>query len=248
MNIREMQYRFGIHLNQFGEGLALNSDDMDYWLNKAQIDLVKSIYNGITADRKGFEQSQKRTDDLRVLLKRAHEISTTYVNDLNASEGFKVDRAVFPNDYMFLISNKSLIHYNHPTINWTTSNNKRVSVTFTPRVVSNRVSQSDDIYTLLDDPFNTTKVTSPLIVISTDGINVFTDKTFIVDKIIIDYIKKPVRLNIKGNISCELPEHLHEDIIQRAADLFLNNTRQLKQRLQRETPASGQQQNIENDE
>ena len=249
MNIREMQYALGQHMNQFGEALQLNSDDIQYWLNKAQLDLVKAIYNGMTKDRRGFEQSQKRTDDLRVLVKRAEELNTTFENKIDATENYYVDKANFPNDYMFLISNKSAVQYRFPYIEFILSgNNKRIPIVFTDRIVSNRISQSDDIYKLLEDPFNKPKVTSPIAVISENTIRVFTDKTFVVDKVIIDYIKKPVRMNIKDNISCELPEHLHEDIIQRASDLFLSNTRELKQRLQRETPASNQELKEEDNE
>ena len=246
MTIKEMQYRFGIHLNQFGEGLKLNSDDIEYWLNKGQLDLIKNKYNGLNQEQRGFEQSQQRIDDLRVLIKRGYEINISYVNTDN--DDFYIDRGEFPNDHLFLISSKSQVRYNRPEISFIVTNNKRVSSTYTQRLSKNRFSQSDDIYTLLEDPFNTTKPESPLLVIGDKYIYAYTNKEFIINKIFIDYLRIPNRMSIKGNISSELPEHLHEDIIQRAADLFLNNTRQLKQRLQRETPTSNQELNEQNDE
>lgn len=241
MNIREMQYAFGQQMNQFNEALALNSDDIQYWLNKGQLDLVKKKYNGITQDRRGFEQSQKRIDDLRVLLKRDEELETKYDDKVSGTEGFYVDRADFPNDYMFLIAHKSVVRYRFPNITFSTLGDKRVTSDSSSTIVFNRFSQSDDIYKLLDDPFNTTKIGSPIAVVNDNSIQVFTDDKFIVDKVIIDYLKIPRRMNIRDNVDSELPEHLHEDIIQRAVDLFLNNTRELKQRLQRETPASNQE-------
>lgn len=246
MNIREMQYNFGVHLNQFGEALSLNSDDIEYWLNKGQLDLIKNKFNGANQEQRGFEQSQQRIDDLRQLIIRNHEITVT--NSVSNDANFFTDRGQLPVNQLFLISSKSQVRFNRPTITVTITNNKRIAGTHTERISKNRVSQSDDIYTLLGDPFNTTKIESPLIVIGDQFIYAYTDKSFIIYKIFIDYIRMPNKLSIKGNVSSELPEHLHEDIIQRAADLFLNNTRQLKQRLQRETPTSDQNLNEQNDE
>lgn len=241
-----MQYRFGIQLNQFNSALDLNSDDIEYWLNKAQLDIVKNRYKGLTRDKRAFEQSQERVDDLRVLLKRDVELDTLYDDAMSATTGFFVDKADLPVNYMFLIAHKSLVFYNYPSIDFTISElDKRESATYSEKIVFNQVVQSDDIYKLLDDPFNTTKITSPLSIINEDNIQIFTNNKFIVDKVIIDYLKLPVRMSIENNIDSELPEHLHEDIIQRAADMFLNNTRQLKQRLQRETPTSDQELNNE---
>lgn len=245
MNIQEMQYEFGIQMNQFNVPLELTSDDIQYWLNKAQIDLVKERYNGTNRQGRGFEQSQERIDDLRVLVERNIEIDTTYKEDSGTTD-FEADQIVFPNDYMFLISQKSKVIYNYPEIDWTKNAQGKREGNGTLKVVHNRVSQSDDIYNLLSDPFNKPKPSSPIAVIADENIYVFTDKTFIVDRVLIDYLRLPKEMSIKKGTpdgDCELPSHLHKDIIQRAVDAFLNNTRELKQRLQRETPVANEQQN-----
>lgn len=260
MNIREMQYLFGIQLNQFNTALQLESDDIQYWLNKAQEDFVKTRYNGINADRKGFEQSQQRIDDLRVLIESNKKLDAKWLK-YDTLDGFYVDSVLLPNDYMFLLNQKSIIKFNPCSIKFTipspsspleaTSVVKRepgAETEVTLSVQSNRYAQTHTIHNLLSDPFNTTKSTSPISVIHGDRIDVYTDKTFIVDKVIIDYLRLPRRLNIKNNISCELPEHTHKEIIQLAVDSFLQNTRELKQRLQRETPTADRTQNIEENE
>lgn len=246
MDIKQMQYEFQMQMNQFNDALQLDSDDVEYWLNKAQIDLVKERYNGYNRLRRGFEQSQERIDDLQVLIRRDVELDAKHQPNLSGTTGFEADRVSFPNDYMFLISHKSKIFYNYPELNWTKITNKREvdpSADSTEKIVHNRIAQSDDIYRLLSDPFNRPKPSSPISVIADEDIYVFTDKTFIVDKVLIDYIKYPTDMSIEYHISCVLPEHLHKDIIQRAVDAFLNNTRELKQRLQQETPIANRQQN-----
>ena len=242
MNIQQMQYEFGIQMNQFDTPIELSSDDIEYWLNKAQIDLVKERYNGINRQRRGFEQSQERIDDLRVLIERNKELDTSYKKDSGTTD-FEADKVLFPKDYMFLISQKSKVKYNYPEIDWTENAEGKREGNGTLKVVHNRVSQSDDIYNLLSDPFNKPTPSSPIAVISDESIYVFTDKTFIVDKMLIDYLRLPREMNISKEVDCELPSHLHKDIIQRAVDAFLNNTRELKQRLQRETPTANNQQN-----
>ena len=82
----------------------------------------------------------------------------------------------------------------------------------------NRYSQLDDIYTLLKDPFNKTKHTSPLTTIVGRSIDVYTDETFYVPKIKITYIKRPRRIsNTTGStVACELAEHTHQEVVDMA--------------------------------
>ena len=77
----------------------------------------------------------------------------------------------------------------------------------------NRYSQLDDIYTLLKDPFNTTKHTSPLTTIVGHNIDIYTDETFYIPKVKLTYIKKPRSINSSPGfvIACELADHTHQE-------------------------------------
>ena len=77
----------------------------------------------------------------------------------------------------------------------------------------NKFIQQDDIFKLLDDPFNTTKHTSPLTTMRGDYIDVYTSDIFIIDKVKITYIRKPQQISLPLGISCELPEHTHQEIV-----------------------------------
>jgi len=84
----------------------------------------------------------------------------------------------------------------------------------------NKYVQLDDIYTLLDDPFNTTKYTKPLMTIRDNFLDIYTDNTFVVNKVKITYIRKPVTvvhatsaLATAGAVDCDLPQHTHQEII-----------------------------------
>lgn len=96
-------------------------EEIDHELNLAVTRFIKQRYNP-TSNRlnKGFEQSQKRIDDLRALVVDS-QISTynhgvladslgKYVYTANKTNIY-VDRVTLPLDYMFLIGVRGIIHY-----------------------------------------------------------------------------------------------------------------------------------------
>jgi hypothetical protein len=92
----------------------------------------------------------------------------------------------------------------------------------------NKYVQLDDIYTLLDDPFNTTKYNKPLMTIRDNFLDIYTDDTFIVNKVKITYIRKPVTvvhadsaLATSGAVDCDLPQHTHQEIIELTVNSIL---------------------------
>ena len=99
-------------------------------------------------------------------------------------------------------------HYEQDT------NSKRVATNATKREPStNRFSQQDDIFKLLEDPFNTTKHTSPLSTIRGNFIDVYASAIFIIDTVKITYIRNPTLISLSLGVSCELPEHSHQEIV-----------------------------------
>ena len=80
-------------------------------------------------------------------------------------------------------------------------------------VAFNKFVQQDDIFKLLEDPFNTTKHTSPLTTIRGSYIDIYTSDIFIIDKVKITYIRKPKDISLSLDTSCELPVHTHREIV-----------------------------------
>lgn len=234
----EMQRAFGIEINQFSDALIPDSVDIFYWLNKSQLEFIMNNLSGRNQDRAAFEQNQQLYDHFRPLVTKNHVIQAQYVSSGSAIEGFFVDRLALPEDYMYLISSRSAVKYNKNGIVFAIDQGKRVPADEfqNPQVFihPNRVSQSDDIYQLLNDPFNKTSYASPLTDLHNKHIDIYTDDTFIVDSGLINYIRKPA--SIARGTTCELADYLHPKIVEGAVSLFLNNTRNLKERLQREAP------------
>jgi hypothetical protein len=244
MNTLEMQYSFGIQINQFDTPLELTSDDIFYWLNKSQERLVKDRFTGKRLNV-GFEQSFDLIADIQNLIERNRQDMTTYSPEYNVDE-FSADKITLPSNYLYLINHRCVTYVKYPEIIWTLNENTNRREPEAAAKLHSRggnFTQLSDIFTVLDDPFNTTGATSVVTTISGNDIVAYTDKTFVVKEIIIDYIRVPKKLSLNTNdnvttTTSELPEHLHKEIIELAVDLFLQNTRQLKQRLQLETPTA----------
>jgi len=98
------------------------------------------------------------------------------------------------------------------------------SNTVTEDTVLNKFSQQDDIYRLLDDPFNSTTHTSPLTTIRGNFIDIYTNAIFITSSAKITYLRKPQPISLSLGYNCELPDHTHEEVIAMAASSILEES------------------------
>ena len=92
---------------------------------------------------------------------------------------------------------------------------RRVATTLdiNTNTVGNTFVQHDDIFTLLNDPFNTTKHTDPLTTIRGNNIDIYTNAIFIIDAVKITYIRNPKKISLSLGIDCELPDHTHQTVV-----------------------------------
>jgi len=100
MTDRSMQIEFERRLQLMDPELMrtskLTSDTIFSFLNEAIDKFYKTRYSGINHKAEGFEQSQKRIDDLRNLIKTA-----TYNIEINNNDN--VYSVELPNDYTLLL-------------------------------------------------------------------------------------------------------------------------------------------------
>ncbi len=75
-------------------------------------------------------------------------------------------------------------------------------------------AQHDDIYALLDDPFNKTDYDLPFYNIEESYLDIYTTNMFIAKKAIIKYLRKPIAISYNLGVGCELPFHTHEEIVE----------------------------------
>lgn len=210
-------------------------EEIDYYLNESIKEFVRNTFDGITIDRKGFEQSQRRIDELAPLYVKDTELDAEYLG--SPLDGFHIDQVDLPDNYMYLVSHRSLIQYQRTVSNpWgTTVGSSRTTTgeNIVEKKVFNRTAQSDDVYRLLKDPYSTTYHKEPLIDINDNHINVYTNDNFVVKKVIINYIKEPATVKNDtetpgNNVNCDLPGHVHNEIVRNTVGQIIAHVRQLQ--------------------
>ena len=81
--------------------------------------------------------------------------------------------------------------------------------------------QHDDLFAVLDDPFSTTKKSSPLYTIQENFVDLHTKQEFIPQDIFIKYLRRPALMSYSRGIGSELPEHTHDEIVEMAVKSIL---------------------------
>ena len=81
--------------------------------------------------------------------------------------------------------------------------------------------QHDDLYALLDDPFNTTSYDKIKYTIQENFIDVHSDDTFFTTFVNIKYIRQPRQMDSILNVGCELSPHTHEEIVEMTVQSIL---------------------------
>ena len=94
----------------------LLSEEIDIELNKSQIRFINTKYGKNNKYQEGFEQSQKRIDDIRSLI-REYEHPVTFKEQYSSE--YWIDTFRLPTDYMYLINQRSMVWSNDcDLINW----------------------------------------------------------------------------------------------------------------------------------
>ena len=90
----------------------------------------------------------------------------------------------------------------------------RVETAFSEKLtVENKFIQLDDIFTMLNDPFNTTKYTTPLFTVRQNNMDIYTSDIFIIEEVKLTYLKLPEEISLTLGTNCELPDHTHREIV-----------------------------------
>lgn len=184
----------------------LLEEQIDLIFNEVILSFVKTRYGKNNIYKQGFQEIQKRTDDINTLVKNV-EIVPNLISASNPKI-YKVnlqDPLPDNNKYMFYLRGQVQ-----------TSSSKCAAKYVAPRLV-----QIDDLDSVLNDPFNKPIITEPVISFEDGGIYIYADSTFTVNKFKLTYLKMPVKVSIFDNISCDLPEHTHEEIIALAVEKLL---------------------------
>lgn len=220
MDISLMHIAFDLELDKVNslQYPSFTTSEKDYFINKSIRKFVKTRYSGINAKREGFEQTQKRIDDIRTLVREVTVpciVGTVGVNKPNSyvlSGGFS--NAVFATDKYWLSLGEEV------QITPTGGSAIRQGVTET---TSNGYSFE------MENPYSSFRIhygsAKPLRLFYNNTIEFVSDGGYIVNNAYIRYIKTPIVV-VYNTTSCDLPELVHDEIVVLAVQLALENIEQ----------------------
>jgi hypothetical protein len=219
MTISEMHVAFDLLLDKTNslQYPSFLPEEKDFWLNQAIRKFVKTRYSGFNSKREGFEQSQKRIDDLRSLVREV-EIPCTTTD------------AIKPNGYVLT---DGFANSEFDDIPYWLSLGEEVDISIpssqTPKRVGVVDITSDDYRSKIDDPLSEHILhydeAKPLRLFYNNTIEFITDGDYTVTNAYIRYIKQPVTV-LYSTVDCDLAEHTHDEIVGLAVQLALENIEQ----------------------
>lgn len=199
----------------------LPSDTILSFINEAVDKFWKTRYSGINFKQRGFEQDQKRTDDLRTLVTK-HTYKDTDISKINQVEY----TVTLPDDYVILLGDTAGISPADGVINncWEKDALGNYKIKYSD-TIEGTIETVDRIKenSLSEYRLKYTKA-KPIRLIQDNTITLYTDGNYKVAEYTIEYLKKPSKVDLKTNPTDEytdLPSHTHMEVVKLAVQLIL---------------------------
>lgn len=202
---------------------AFMPEEIDYWLNEAQLQIVKQKAFGNNYRTEAFEGSIKRIEDLAPLVKIAKLDSFSHP----FYENVKYFRPAEADDYMFFVEAVAGV------ADVPRAGASIINITNITRIGTTKISHAD-IKNFIQTEFNIPYIKNPLVYFYDNKIGCIHDPYKTVTSLYVTYIKYPDKLvrTVPGhretNVS-ELPEQAHQEIVALTINLLLENIESQRQ-------------------
>jgi len=209
MTIQEMHNGIAIELDKSGS-LTYPSflpSEIDYWLNAAQLKKVKDTLFGSRSNPTNATNSTSNIEDLRTLL------TVVSYQPLNAIAGYE--------NFGSVDINSNLLHLNEAIFKVNSSGDE---------FRTSRINPMDKL-NYLSSPNNKPWIENPLSFIENDKLTLVIDpveyNTGVVSmsnySALYSYYKIPSDVDLGTSTDSELPDSLHQEIVELAANMMLEN-------------------------
>jgi hypothetical protein len=234
MTIDRMHLEFKLMLDKLDSSAYPNIlvPEIDFWLNDGYERVIKTRYNRNNIYRKGFEEMQKRTDDLKQLVVTNYAAVSTVSTEENT---YRVDlQTLWSNEIQTVSSTEKYMFYLRGRA-------RHVRTGCTSKYFSINLVQQDDLERVLSDPFNKPNELEAVGYFERGDLYIVTDGNFSIDRFKVTYLKIPLRidkaqvlspLGLTGSSTIEVDEHLHKEIVAEAVNAALENIESLRQQTQ----------------
>lgn len=210
MTAAEMLIAFNQGLDKLDSANYPNfeTDQVELLLNQAQDVFVKQRYGSTNIKRQSFEETQKRTEDLKNIVVNAILAPAVYaIDNINTNARF----VTLPTDHWFIIQELTGISYtgcNGDTI---------TDVVFTEAI------QHNDYSKVINNPFSKPNENKVLRLMENGRVELIPAPNVTIASYRLRYIKEPVRISVTNSVNCELSEHTHQEIVNTAISIALEN-------------------------
>ena len=212
MTAAEMVTAFRFRLDKTDSLNYPNFDgtEIDLLLNQAQERIVKQRYGLNNIKRESFEETQKRTEDLKAIV-----VNAIITPALNAVDNIDVNAqfVTLPTDHWFIVNERASIVYN--------------DCTGIPKVdiIPVYPIQHNDASNIINNAFLKANKQRILRLMEAGRVELIHDSTTVITNYRLRYIKKPVSIVSIGTtpVDCELSNHLHDEIVDQAVLLALED-------------------------
>lgn len=250
----ELQAAFELEINKIDSNLEKpKSVDIEYWLNQGLERFYKTRYSGLNYKNLGFEQDQKRIDDLRTLIRtKVFELDeeSWYLNQENSarftlSPGSFINLESVPRDKVYTAANNVFyVRIPHKYV-FLLGDSTAIVPTKEPHTLCAKRDDYGDIIPIVNDVIESNIETidsqlrnslsehnmkysnaRPLRVMYDNAIVLITDGNYRINSYQLIYLRKPNNIDIHNNPYDEytdMPEHTHSEIVKLAVQMYLEN-------------------------
>ena len=223
MTQREFQIEFERRLQLMDPNLVikekLTSDTIISFINEAIDKFYKTRYSGINFKAQGFEQTQKRIDDLRTLIKnKKYTEGSINKSDRNS---YSVE---LPEDYVLLLGDTAGIQPSNLNECWETNERGEYIIKYTDTLESTIETLDRQLGNSLSEHKLKYCQARPLKLIQDNNVILYTDGNYKISEYQITYLAKPSQINSNNITNTEytdLPEHTHMEIVKMAIQIYL---------------------------
>lgn len=223
MSPRNMQIEFERRLQLMDPNLVikekLTSDTIISFINEAIDKFYKTRYSGVNFKAQGFEQTQKRIDDLRTLIKnKKYTANSINKGDRNS---YSVE---LPEDYVLLLGDTAGIQPSNLNECWETNERGEYIIKYTDTLESTIETLDRQLSNSLSEHKLKYCQARPLKLIQDNNVILYTDGKYKVSEYELTYLAKPSKINSSNITNTEytdLPEHTHMEIVKMAIQIYL---------------------------
>jgi hypothetical protein len=223
MNIDRMHIEFKVLLDKSDSSAYPNitTAEIDLFLGLGYERVIKNRYGRNNIYGKGFEEIQKRTDDLKQLVVTNYAAISSVSTETNT---YRVDlQTLYSNEAQSVSTTEKYMFYLRGRA-------RHVKSGCSSKYFSIRIVQQDDLEKILLDPFNNPTEIEAVGYFERGDLFIVTDGSFTVDRFKVTYIKIPLKidkaqilspLGLTGSSTIEVDEHLHSEIVAQSVNIAL---------------------------